>query len=66
MDWFASQSNETGGSAKMEKGLRRCLSSLPDVTVEEIVHSQIEKFLQDNHPEVRHSFDTWHIVKGIS
>lgn len=52
----------------MEKeGLRRCLSSLPDTTVEEIVtdrHPQIKKYLHDNHPEMRHSFDTWHIVKG--
>lgn len=53
----------------MEKeGLIRCLSSITNATVEELVtdrHSQVKTFLHDVHSEIRHSFDTWHIAKGF-
>ena len=28
-------------------------------------HSQINKWLRENHPKVKHYFDVWHVSKGI-
>ena len=27
-------------------------------------HRQINKWLRENHPEITHSFDVWHVAKG--
>ncbi|XP_063436058.1 uncharacterized protein LOC134717453 [Mytilus trossulus] len=67
------QSNEVKGSTHMElEGLKRGLSLLIDtnhIEVSTLVtdrHVMIKKFMKDNHPEINHYFDVWHIAKGIS
>ncbi|CAM4733278.1 unnamed protein product [Leuciscus chuanchicus] len=66
------QSNECGGSAKMEKeGLIRSLDFLEKsaVKVASIVtdrHSQIQKFLRIERNDIEHFYDVWHIAKGVS
>ena len=65
------QSNETGGSNGMEKeGLRRSLAMLEEggVSVSCLVtdrHPQIQKFMTDNHSDVEHFYDVWHVAKGM-
>lgn len=65
------QSNEVGGSGRMEKeGLVRSLSFLEasGVTVKDLVtdrHPQIQKYMRENKPGVNHFYDVWHIAKGI-
>lgn len=64
------QSNECGGSAKMEKeGLIRSLDFLEKsaVKVASIVtdrHSQIQKFLRIERNDIEHFYDVWHVAKG--
>lgn len=64
------QSNEVGGSCYMEKqGLKQALSNLNDcdVHVDILVtdrHAQIKKFIREEHQEIKHYFDVWHIAKG--
>ena len=64
------QSNEVGGSSHMEKeGLHRVMEFLKSelLTIDTIVtdrHRQINKWLRDNHSEVKHFYDIWHVVKG--
>ncbi|CAM4735368.1 unnamed protein product [Leuciscus chuanchicus] len=66
------QSNECGGSAKMEKeGLIRSLYFLENsaVKVASIVtdrHSQIQKFLRIERNDIEHFYDVWHVAKGVS
>ncbi|CAC5398257.1 unnamed protein product [Mytilus coruscus] len=67
------QSNKVKGSTHMElEGLKRGLSLLMDtnnIEVSTLVtdrHVMIKKFMKDNHPEINHYFDVWHIAKGIS
>ncbi|CAG2211707.1 unnamed protein product [Mytilus edulis] len=67
------QSNEVKGSTHMElEGLKRGLSLLIDtnhIEVSTLVtdrHVMIKKFMKDNHPEINHYFDVWHIAKGIT
>ncbi|XP_077065676.1 uncharacterized protein LOC143718542 [Siphateles boraxobius] len=66
------QSNECGGSAKMEKeGLIRSLDFLEKsaVKVASIVtdrHSQIQKFLRIERNDIEHFYDVWHVAKGVS
>lgn len=67
---FPAQSNEVGGSTNMElEGLKRGLQSLAaeGVKVDTLVtdrHVQIQKYLRDEHKEVTHQYDCWHVAKG--
>ena len=65
------QSNEVGGSYHMEKeGLERVLDFLQQqqqLKVDVLVtdrHRQINKWLRENHPEIMHYYDVWHVAKG--
>ncbi|XP_071377166.1 uncharacterized protein [Centroberyx affinis] len=64
------QSNEVGSSVNMEKeGLIRSLSFLEasGVTIKTMVtdrHPQIQKYLREQKPEIRHFYDVWHVAKG--
>lgn len=55
----------------MEKeGLQRVLNFIEDhhLDVQVLVtdrHKQINKWLRENHPNITHYFDVWHIAKGI-
>ncbi len=55
----------------MEKeGLVRVLKFLKDngLGVKVLVtdrHTQINKWLRESHPEIKHYFDVWHVAKGI-
>ncbi|XP_077091362.1 uncharacterized protein LOC143742389 [Siphateles boraxobius] len=66
------QSNECGGSAKMEKeGLIRSLDFLEKsaVKVASIVtdrHSQIQKFLRIVRYDIEHFYEVWHVAKGVA
>ena len=54
----------------MEKeGLHRCMDFLKDnkLKIDVLVtdrHKQINKWLREKHPLVKHYFDTWHVAKG--
>jgi hypothetical protein len=54
----------------MEKqGLDQALTALKDsdVKVDVLVtdgHVQIRKWLRENHPDIQHYFDVWHIAKS--
>ena len=28
-------------------------------------HKQIDKWIRETHPEVKHYYDIWHVVKGL-
>ena len=64
------QSNEVKGSYHMEKeGLHRCLNFLEhhDLVVDVLItdrHKQINKWLREEHPDVKHYYNVWHIAKG--
>ena len=65
------QSNEVGGSYHMEKeGLKRVLDFLQrerKMNVEVLVtdrHRQINKWLREEHGEITHYYDVWHVAKG--
>ena len=64
------QSNEVKGSYHMEKeGLHRVLEFLHHnhLKVNILVtdrHRQINKWLREEHPEVTHYYDVWHVAKG--
>ena len=66
------QSNEVGGSYHMEKeGLHRVMEFLrgENLTVGVLVtdrHRQINKWLREMHPNVKHYYDVWHVAKGIA
>lgn len=63
------QSNEVGGSYHMEKeGLKRGIKFLYDKDLKVKVlltdrHKQINKWLREEHQEVKHYFDIWHVAK---
>lgn len=65
------QSNEVGGSYHMEKeGLHRCVEFVYEqgLTIDTLVtdrHKQINKWLRESHPEVKHYYDVWHVAKGM-
>jgi hypothetical protein len=65
------QSNEVGGSTKMEKeGLARSLKFCEQrqLAVDAIVtdrHPQVQKYLREQYPSVVHSYDVWHVAKGV-
>ena len=54
----------------MEKeGLNRCINFLKDSKLEMDVlvtdrHKQINKWLQETHPKIKHYYDIWHAAKG--
>ena len=54
----------------MEKeGLHCCLNFLKyhDLTVDVLVtdrHKQINRWLREEHPDVKHYYDIWHVAKG--
>ena len=53
------------------EGLKRGLEFLEHngQQVEGIItdrHVQIKKFLREEHPEMQHTFDVWHVAKGSS
>ena len=64
------QSTEVANSNNMElEGLKRSLAFLKDegLVVKSLVtdrHQQIAKYLRENHPEIDHYFDVWHIAKS--
>lgn len=69
---FLFQSNEVGGSYHMEKeGLNRVLDFLQKqqgAHVEVLVtdrHRQINKWLREEHKEITHYYDVWHVAKGM-
>ena len=63
------QSNEVGGSSHMEKAaLERVLDFLgkESLTVDVLVtdrHRQINKWICETHPHLKHYFDVWHVAK---
>ncbi|CAN7948784.1 unnamed protein product, partial [Ixodes hexagonus] len=65
------QSNEVGGSGRMElEGLKRSLSFLEakGTTVELLItdrHVQGKAFMKKEKPDIRHEFDVWHVSKGV-
>ena len=64
------QSNEVSSGNHVEKeGLHRVLEFLKekDLTVGTLVtdrHQQITKWIKEEHPNVKHYFDVWHVAKG--
>ncbi|KAH9384858.1 hypothetical protein HPB48_026887 [Haemaphysalis longicornis] len=65
------QSNEVGGSCRMElEGLKRALEFLEQNGVEVAVlvtdrHVQIKCFLRREKSNIKHEFDVWHVAKGV-
>lgn len=73
MTWgivFFFQSNEVKSSYHMElEGLRRIVARLQKegLSLAEIItdrHLQIQKWVREQLPGTKHSFDVWHIAKG--
>lgn len=64
------QSNEVGSSVCMEKeGLIRSLEFLErsGVKVASLVtdrHTQVQKFVREQKPDIAHFYDVWHLCKG--
>lgn len=64
------QSNEVGGSYHMEKeGLIQVLQFLQqhDLEIDTLVtdrHGQIQKFMREKYPEIKHRYDVWHVAKS--
>ena len=64
------QSNEVKGSYHMEKeGLYCCMDFLQghNLAIDVLVtdrHKQINKWIREVHPYIKHYFDTWHVAKG--
>ena len=58
-------------SSKMELiGFKRTMEDLKNdsIEIETIAtdrHVQIRKYLKDNHPNINHQFDVWHLAKNI-
>jgi len=52
------------------EGLKRCLSYLHEngVVVSFLItdrHSSVKRYMRDEHPDVNHMFDVWHVAKGM-
>ena len=64
------QCNEVSSSYQIEKeGLHRAFKFLEqqNLNVEVLVtdrHLQINKWMRETYPEVKHYFDVWHVAKG--
>ena len=53
----------------MEKGLHRAVEFISQQNLQIGVlvtdrHRQINKWIRENHPEVAHYYDVWHVAKG--
>lgn len=65
-----SQSNEVGGSLKMEKeGFIRGMKTFEenDLRVKMLVtdrHVQLAKLVRENYSEIQHRYDIWHVAKS--
>ena len=66
------QSNEVANSYAMEKeGLIRALDFLINdnqLQISHLVtdrHSAVKKFMREQHPDIQHWFDVWHVAKGL-
>lgn len=65
-----SQSNEVSSTNHMEKeGLHRVLNFTKErgLNVGVLVtdrHQQITKMMREQHPDIKHYFDVWHVAKG--
>ncbi|XP_063740279.1 uncharacterized protein LOC134864887 [Eleginops maclovinus] len=64
------QSNEVGGSYHMEKvGLQRSLEKVQGfVDVGTLVtdrHIGINMMIREDHPDITHQFDIWHVAKSV-
>ena len=65
------QSNEVGCSNHMEKeGLQRVLTFLDEMELQVGVlvtdrHQQITKYIREQHPNITHYYDVWHVAKGM-
>ena len=51
------------------EGLRRALEFLTEheISIAALVmdrHMQINKWIREHHPGIKHFFDTWHVAKG--
>lgn len=64
------QSNEVKNSYAMElAGLERTLKTLKDhgLDIKSITtdrHLGVKKYLREQHPDIKHWFDVWHVAKG--
>ena len=50
------------------EGLKRCLDHIQTngIAISELAidrHIQVKTFMQEQNPEIRHSFDVWHVAK---
>ncbi|KAK3107901.1 hypothetical protein FSP39_024743 [Pinctada imbricata] len=65
------QSNEVSNSYNMElEGLKRCMALLDSegIDVSDLVtdrHSQVKAYMKEEHININHWFDVWHVAKGI-
>lgn len=65
------QCNEVKNSNAMElEGLKRGLQFLKDeqIVVSDFItdrHVQVKKLMREEHPDIRHWFDVWHVAKGM-
>lgn len=63
--------NEVKNSNAMElEGLKRGLQFLKDeqIVVSDFItdrHVQVKKLMREEHPDIRHWFDVWHVAKGM-
>ena len=70
MVFVHTQSSEVKSSYHMEKeGLNRALKHLQEIGLEVGVlvtdrHKQIKKWVREEHSQINHYFDVWHIAKG--
>lgn len=67
---FSVQSNEVTSSNAMEmEGLQRAIAFLcsKEKKIGTLItdrHAQVAKWLRENHPQINHRYDVWHIAKG--
>ena len=65
------QVNEVKNSAAMElEGLKRSLQFLEAqlMDIKRIItdrHVQVKKYIREQHPNIEHRFDVWHVAKGM-
>ena len=54
----------------MEKGLQRVLKFLDEMKLQVGMlvtdrHQQITKYIREQHPNIMHYYDVWHVAKGM-
>ena len=50
------------------EGLQRVLEKLSAITVKKLItdrHRSIAKYLREEHANILHLYDIWHVAKGI-